>query len=50
MYNDEQKQAIIEYGINKYNDGYNIGYASGIVAGSLLTILGFLVMNLNTIK
>lgn len=46
MYNNEQKEAIIEYGINKYNNGYIAGYASGIVTGSLITILGFLAANI----
>jgi hypothetical protein len=45
-FNLEQKQAILEYGEAKYAMGYKDGYISGILSGGLLSIIGFLAINL----
>ena len=41
-FNDNQKQAIIEYGEAKYAQGCKDGFISGILSGSLLTMIVFL--------
>jgi hypothetical protein len=48
--NDNERQAVLEYGEGKYDMGYKDGYISGIVCGALLSTIAILAYRIVTIS